>query len=392
MNIEKYIDKNGNLLSFRVTVYMGRNSDGKERRIKKTFKIPTRIRPSKYEKYMNEQAVLFEQECKSNASFTSNLTFAQYAERAIEIKKLQGLKTSTLVRYEELLQRINPEIGNIRLDAIKPATLNNFYSKLSKPGTNKRTGEGLSAKTIKEHHNLISTIFEMAVDDELISRNPAAKAKPPKVRKTEAECFTEDELKLILACASQEKTKWRLMLHIFIVTGARRGEVLGLTWREIDFDTGVIHICREILYNSEIGIYEDTPKTAKSERYIKLPALVVDELISYKELQDLEAKRLGDTYTQTDYVFTKEFGGPMHPDSVTDFFRKFSKKHGLPHINPHKFRHSTASLLIFNDIDPVTVSAYLGHSSPTVTTGIYAHAFAKGIAKASDVLGEVLLE
>ena len=97
-------------------------------------------------------------------------------------------------------------------------------------------------------------------------------------------------------------------------------------------------------------------------------------------------------FAPSPYIFTKVLGGPLRHDSVTDYLKKFAKKYNLPHINPHKFRHTVASILIAEGEDPVTVSHYLWHSSPTVTTSIYTRAFSEKQIKAAEILGEKLLE
>lgn len=87
--------------------------------------------------------------------------------------------------------------------------------------------------------------------------------------------------------------------------------------------------------------------------------------------------QMGERWVNTGYCFTREDGEPMHPDSITSWLSKFSKKYGLPHINPHKFRHTQASILINEGVDIVTVAKRLGHKQVTTTENIYAHALAK---------------
>lgn len=390
MSIKKNYDKNGNLISARITVYCGHDGAGKEVRRKKTIKIPANIKPSKVDAFLNREAVLFEQVCKEENVLNGDIPFSEYIDRAMKTKRRQGLKTSTLDRYDDLIDRIKPKLGGYKLNKITPPILNDFYEYLAEEGKNTRTKKGLSPKTIKEHHNLIASILDMACDDELIPRNPARKAKPPKVTRPEIESFDIETIKEIRKCLDNEPLKWKLLTCTLIVTGARRGEILGLKWTDLEKD--ILHINRAILYSRNKGIYEDSVKTKSSKRYYKLPASIVEMLQKHKIQQNMEKEKYGDAYTPSPYIFTKVLGGPMHPDSITDYLRKFSERYGLPHINPHKFRHTVASILIAEGEDPVTVSHYLGHSNPTVTTSIYAHAFSEKQIKAAEVLGEKLLE
>ena len=101
---------------------------------------------------------------------------------------------------------------------------------------------------------------------------------------------------------------------------------------------------------------------------------------------------MGERWVNTGYCFTREDGEPMHPDSITSWLSNFSKKHGLPHINPHKFRHTQASILINEGVDIVTVAKRLGHKQVTTTENIYAHALAKADAEANAVVASVLFK
>lgn len=102
--------------------------------------------------------------------------------------------------------------------------------------------------------------------------------------------------------------------------------------------------------------------------------------------------QMGERWVNTGYCFTREDGEPMHPDSITSWLSKFSKKYGLPHINPHKFRHTQASILINEGVDIVTVAKRLGHKQVTTTENIYAHALAKADAEANAVVASVLFK
>ena len=102
--------------------------------------------------------------------------------------------------------------------------------------------------------------------------------------------------------------------------------------------------------------------------------------------------RLGEYYQDQGYVFTQDTGGPMHSGSVTDWLAKFSKRHGLPHINPHAFRHTMASMLYFNGVDSVSISKRLGHAQVSTTANIYAHVMEAAGQRNADILADVFLK
>lgn len=250
----------------------------------------------------------------------------------------------------------------------------------------------LSAKTILEHHRLISTVLDQAEKEGLVPFNVAAKATLPKVTRKGVNYFQPEQIAAICDALETEPVKWKMLMHLFLITGARRGEVLGLKWNAVDFAGNRVHICNNILYSPDVGIYEDTPKTATSDRWITLPDETIQLLRKYQVWQNTERLRLGEYYQNQNYLFAQDNGGPMHPDSVTDWMNKFSKRHDLPHINPHAFRHTMASMLYFNGVDSVSISKRLGHAQVSTTANIYAHVMEAADRKNADILADVFLK
>ncbi len=233
----------------------------------------------------------------------------------------------------------------------------------------------LSNKTILEHHRLISTILEQADKEMLIPFNPARKASPPKAEKTQANYFEIEDVERIRDALEQEPLKWKTLVHMLLITGARRAEILGLKWSTVDFKNNQIHICCDLLYSREIGIYEDSTKNTESDRFVNLPAETMDLLKEYKSWYDSQAKIYGDRWHDTGYLFFQEKSGnegkPMHPDSVNGWLDDFSARYELPHINPHAFRHTMASILYFNGADSISISKRLGHAKVSTTVNLF---------------------
>lgn len=477
-SIEKKISKKtGKITSFVITVSQGYDTHGNKIRYHKTFKVPKDMTERQAEKEAQRQAVLFEEKCRQGLAGDSNQRFCDYADYVLNIKLKNGeLRHHTLVRYKELLIRINNEIGHLKLSEIRPQTLNELYIKLGSEGMRKSSKKALlkqgvdlkkiihkkgytsierflkdqakiamssyrnacngikinpetadklsaalgvaaseifdyetdnkplSSKTVKEHHRLIHMILKQAESELLIPYNPAARAKSPKVQKTHANFFNTDQLCDILNVVDDLPIKWKTLVNLLIVLGGRRGEVLGINWANVDFDLKRIYINKCVYYEPDIGLYIDNPKNEKSVRYINLTDKMIDLLKQYKkEYYDPLKQSCIDTWNSTkslqgdiidDFLFVKDsgkkVGAPMHPDSVTQYCDNLSKKHNLPHINPHAFRHTAASFLIFNGVDTVSVSGYLGHASPTTTETIYAHILADARSRNAEVIGAVL--
>lgn len=299
------------------------------------------------------------------------------------------MKAKTVSSYRDLLTRINAEIGPLKLQDIRPDHLNSFYMKLAEPGQNKQTGEPLSPKTIREHHRVISSILSLAVKEGLIPTNAAQRATPPKVPKHEMDVFEAGQLQAILQALEDEPMKWRIVTTLLIATGARRGEIMGLRWENVDWDNKLLYLCENRVYTKASGTISTTLKTGES-RYVSVPASVLDLLSAWKSEQAAGCNMLGKETPA--YIATHEDGKLMHPDSITDWLPKFAKRHGLPHIHPHAFRHTMASLLISEGMDVVTVSKRLGHAQTSTTLNVYSHVLAKSDERASDTLDDLIFK
>lgn len=226
----------------------------------------------------------------------------------------------------------------------------------------------------------------------IIASNPADRVMLPKAEKKEVNYFHLETVTAIRDALELEPIKWRTLTHMLLITGARRGEILGLKWDNVDFERSRIYICNNILYSPERGIYEDTPKTERSKRYISIPSETVQLLRQYQLWQFEERLRLGEYFDYQGFVFSQDSGKPMHPDSVTGWLDKFAKRHNLPHINPHAFRHTMASMLYFNGVDSVSISARLGHAQVSTTANIYAHVMEQADEKNADILADIFLK
>lgn len=397
------IRKRGN--SYQIRVSAGYDINGKQLTKQTTWTPSPGMTERQIEKELNRQATLFEESVRNGLTGDNKQNFAEYSRYVIELKERSGLKVSTIERYESFMELTNKAIGHIKLCELHPKHLNDFYKQLAQDGMNQKTGGKLSNKTILEYHRFISSVLSQAEKELLISFNPARKATPPKVEKTDVNYFQIDETQKILEHLITEPLKHQLIVMLLMVTGCRRGEVLGLKWNKIDKESRTIHIENNVLYSSKIGVYETTTKTRKT-RKVKFPAELLPILSAYqKEFIKLKlnngdrwqgAQGVGvvgsERWIENDFVFVQNDGKPMHPDSVTDWQRKFSKRHNLPHVNPKAFRHTVASILISQGVDVVTVSKQLGHNKVSTTTDIYSHIIERASEQAAETLSGVIFQ
>ncbi len=248
----------------------------------------------------------------------------------------------------------------------------------------------LAAKSLLAHHRLIHTILHEAEREMLVAYNAASKATPPKDVKKDPNYFQPEAIGDILETLEGEPLKWRLATHLLIVTGCRRGEIMGLKWEKVDFKTNQIRIDEALKYLPDLGIYSGETK-AGNTRTLYLPEETM-QLLKQHRRDCLELRLLnGDRWNETGYVFIRDDGRPMNPDSIGSWLRKFSTRHGLPHVNPHAFRHTAASVLIGGGTDIVTVAKQLGHMKISTTEDYYAHLIEQNKEKASNCLAETLL-
>ncbi len=404
-NIQPRKNKEGKIIAYRIKVYKYTDELGKKHFYEKSFKPDEKWSEKKTQTELNKEVVLFEKQCKDGLTADNKQTFQNYAKYVLDLKARNGIKYRTLERYEELLTRINKGIGHFKLSELKPQHLNKLYEQLAQNGLNKNTGGRLSNKTIREHHRIIHTILAQATKEMLLPYNIADRAEPPKVKHSEAHFLTLDDIQNVLFFLKNEPIKWQVALNLLIFTGCRRGEIAGLKWDKIDFTNNSIKIDNNLLYSAKKGIYTDLPKTEQSKRTISIPAELIDLLKEYKKEQNKLRLERGTKWNYTGYILTQENGNPIHPDTLTDYCNKFTIKYNkiiskeysnfksLPHLNPHAFRHSQASLLIQSGkCSIVEVSKRLGHAKVSTTTDIYSHILHQKDVMLSDTLSDMILK
>ena len=378
-NIQERRDKSGKLISYSVRVHRGRGADGKQLKPwTATFEVSPTWTEKSARKKAEAFAATFEKECREGVTSDSRLKFEEYCNYVIDLKEQRGIKHSTIVRYKELAVRIYPAIGHIKLKDLRADHLNSFYTDLAKPGQNKRTGEGLSPKTILEHHRLISTVLDQAEKEGLVPFNVAAKATLPKVSKKEVNYFQPEQVAAIRDALDAEPLKWKTLTHLLLITGARRGELLGLKWTDVDLDRGVLKIQRAI--SRQNGKVVEAPlKTKNAYRTLPLSA----DAISVLKMQKCKVGN-------SEWVFPSPSGGPMSPDSVLHMLQRVLKRAGLPRIRFHDLRHTFATMALQNGVDVKTVSSMLGHYSAGFTLDTYAHVTTSAKREAAKTMGSIL--
>ena len=372
--------------SYRLRASGGYTGDGKRITYKKTIQAKNKTEAQK-------ELALFITEIQTGQALSAKkMRLRDYAEFWINNYAIPNLSPKTYERYKSMLNaRILPYLGNMYLDKIQPMQLMYLYQELSEcTYTRKNETHKLSSKTILEHHRLLHSMLQQAVYWQMIPYNPASRVRPPKARKPNINFYDDVQTIALIKALEGEELKFRVIILLTIFTGLRRGEVLGLEWQDIDFKNSSLTVRQASQYVSSIGIYTKDPKTETSNRIISIPESITKLLKEYQRKQLKNRLLLGDKWIETNRLFVQANGAPMHPDTITKWFRQFLEDKNLPHITFHGLRHTHATLLISQGLDVRTVSNRLGHAQTSTTLNIYAHAFAKMDREASEKLDNLL--
>lgn len=375
--------------TYEIKVSCGYGVDGKQRNQYKSYKPEPGMTKRQIEKEMQRQAILFEEDCK-RGQITAAVKFETFAEQWFEEYAKVNLRPTSYARMKQLTKRVYPAIGHKRLDKITARDIQKFITDMLTNGRNLNNGKPLSRKTAVHHLSFISDVFSYAVRMGMLCDNPCRRVFVPKQEQEEKQIYTIEQVKILYENLKSEPMKYQAYLLLSIYSGYRRSEMLGLEWKDIDFEHDLIHVRRTSQYTSEKGIYTDTTKTRKSKRVSKMPASIMNLLQQFKADQNEEARRLGTKWEDYDRLFTKWNGAPMNPQTPFEWLKGYCERIGIPFRNIHSLRHLHASLLIFEGVDVVAVSEDMGHSVVGTTLNLYSHMFQEVKARNCDAISNAL--
>ena len=350
--------KNG---SYEIRVSCGYGVDGKQHNQYRSYYPEPGMTPRQIEREVNKMAVLFEEECM-RGQVTSAIKSQRFAEQWFEEYAKINLRPTSYSRMKQLTKRVYPALGHKRMDKL----------------------------TARDIQRFITDVFTYAIRMGMLSDNPCRRVFVPKQEQLEKEIFTLDEVRTLFANLDNEPMKYQLYLMLAIYSGFRRSEMLGLEWKDIDFENDLIHVRRTSQYTAEKGIYTDTTKTQSSKSVSKMPVIIMDLLRRFKTEQTIEARRLGTKWVENDRLFTKWNGEPMNPQTPFEWLKGYCGRVGVPFKNIHSLRHLHASLLIFEGVDVVAVSADMGHSVVGTTLNLYSHMFQEARARNCEAITNAL--
>lgn len=381
------VQKRGN--SYLIKVSCGYNAEGKQVVQSKTWKPERNMTKNQIDKELERQKVLFEEECKLGPVVSSR-KFQDEAEEWFEQYAKIYQAPTTYYRNLQLKQRVYEAIGHMRMDKINVMVVQKFANDLITNGKNKINGKPLARKTVLHHISFISCVFDYAIRLGNLTFNPCRNVWLPPEEKKEIQIYSIEEVEELFNALENAPLMWKVYIQLSIYSGFRLGELLGLTWEDIDFETGLAYVKKAAHYTPIKGNYLGKPKTKKSIRTNKQAfeiIVLLEELYQYHQEQKT---KLGSKWQGSNRLFINRFGGALNVREPYNWFKKFCKNSNIRFLSPHTLRHLHASLLISEGVDVVAVSRDMGHSQVSTTENTYAHIFAETQAKNSTAISNAL--
>lgn len=289
----------------------------------------------------------------------SAIKFSRWAQEWLKIKKSE-VSESSYWQYKRVIERyFTAKLNDMQMRRITPAIVRNLIY-------------GIQGRKMKNlSFVLLNNIFEQAVKEDIIQRNPCMAVTAPRYTLPEKAIITPDMLKLILRNLDDQMQR---MFYLAYLTGLRRGELIALEWGDIDLKNKSMHISRSVkLVNSKYMIGKT--KTASSVRTLLLSRLEIDVLKEQMDFQRAFCDRMGYRFSERNFVFTsiRRYPNFISPNFISTKFVQIKQKEHLHGISFHSFRHTHATMLLEAGIPIKAVQERLGHSSVSTTLSIYAH-------------------
>jgi integrase len=295
----------------------------------------------------------------------SNQTVSGYMPRWLEDFAKGTIAPRTYHNYRlQIREHIVPAFGTMKLSKLDTPNIQALYTA--------KLRDGLKPSSVRYIHAVLHCALEKALELRLIPRNPAASARPPKIRQEEITPLDVEQTRVLLAAAKGDRFECLYVLSL--TCGLRMGEALGLKWSDIDLDAGTLRVHRQLQrIRDGGGLVFSEPKNA-SRRTIDLPQKALEALWSQRKRQIEEQLRGGAKWQDHGLVFASSKGTPMDAQNIVNrYFKPLLKRAGLPDIRWHDLRHTYATLLLARGTHPTYVQKSLGHASVQLTLDRYSH-------------------
>jgi len=305
-------------------------------------------------------------------------TVQEYLNGWLEHSKRGKVRPTTYTRISGIVRNnINPYIGQTRLQALTPQQVEYLL--------NEASAAGLSSRTVQYIHAVLRNALNQALHWGQVQRNVASLVRPPQAVHQPIQPWTAEQARQFITAVQHERL--RSLFVLSLTTGLRQGEVLGVRWEDIDLDAGTLTVNGQL--QKFDGKLQWVPtKTVKSKRTIVIPAVALTALQAHHDRQRSEAA----CNKPTGYVFTTRDGKPLMARNVYRRFLELSEQAGLPRIRFHDLRHTAATLMLAQGVDPRTIMEILGHSQISLTLNTYSHVLGSMKQSAADKINALLNE
>lgn len=293
----------------------------------------------------------------------SKMTVGQWLDVWAETY-LAGVKPRTAENYRSVVKNhLKPGLGAVRLDALKTHMIQDFLNKQA---------ETLSPKTVKNNVGVLHRALSQAVQNKEIKYNPVDACVIPRAEKPEIHPFDDAQMKAFLEAI--KGNRFEDLFTVTLFTGLRKGEVLGLSWDNVNLDAGRITIKQQLQLDQASGEYRlVTTKNSKGRVIAPAPSVMAVLRRVHRQQIENQLKSAGCWHNPLNLVFTDELGGHLTPYTVWRYFKQVSEKIGRPDARFHDLRHTYAVSAIRAGDDIKTVSDNLGHATVAFTLDVYGH-------------------
>ena len=328
--------------SYLIVVSRGYDYEGNRlKSVQKTVKPPKEYTPKQAEKWVKEQAILFEREVQHTPEpINRSITLAKYIEHWAADVGPKKLADSTFRRDEQDIRRILPALGNYKLTDLRKEVIRDFYEEMRH--SPRLDGRGnLSEKSVEGLHNTLCGILSAAVDEGYLTHNPAWRCYKPKGKKKERPVADEETVKKLITAFEGQSMKYETYFKLVLATGLRRGEACGLKWSDINWRKRTIHVQRGVVKLSHQESFTKDPKTSSGDRMVYLSKEMCQLLKAWrKECEWDRQQTANETVDEDDYLFRQPNGKPMNPCTFTYRFKLILKANNLPlDLSVHSLRH-----------------------------------------------------